>query len=385
LDRGDITLENNNKIAANVLPATTFRWLKLNDLQIDSPSQAAAAPYTKEFLSIGMEYNRDSDAVIRKTNETDSLPQNIKSLTVDSAEYGVSKEFVSECEDFCNSGLFVYIPEGETVTEPIRVTYELDQENAQVIDYNFIYAAANSKVTLVMDYSTLDAAEAYHNGAMKILAKEGASVTIIKIQRMNNQSRHIDSNYVRVDANAKVNFIQIELGSKYSVTNYKSTLNEGGEATIDSIYFGDGTRLIDLNYLMEHAGRRSISNIQTKGALKDHATKTFRGTIDFKKGAGKSEGSEEEYVILFDKTVKSNAVPLLLCSEDDVKGSHAASAGKVDSEKLFYMMSRGFTKEEAMKMIVEASFQPVIEKVPFEELRLIIAEEIHRRLLDEKV
>lgn len=385
MDRGDITLENNNKIAANVLPAATFRWLKLNNLQMDSPSQTAVTPYTKEFLSTGAEYNRDSHVIIRKMDETDSLPQNITSLTVDSAEYGVSKEFVSECEDFCNSGLFVYIPEGETVTEPIRVTYELDQENPQVVDYNFIYAAANSKVTLVMDYSTLDAAEAYHNGAMKILAKEGASVTIIKIQRMNNQSRHIDSNYVRVDANAKVNFIQIELGSKYSVTNYKSTLNEGGEATIDSIYFGDGTRLIDLNYLMEHAGRRSISNIQTKGALKDHATKTFRGTIDFKKGAGKSEGSEEEYVILFDKTVKSNAVPLLLCSEDDVKGSHAASAGKVDSEKLFYMMSRGFTKEEAMKMIVEASFQPVIEKVPFEELRLIIAEEINRRLLDEKV
>lgn len=363
----------------NTLPVTTFRWLKLNHLQLEAPLSKPGAAYHKEYLMDGSSC-ADKDVLLRKMNEPGMLPDNIEALVTKDTEYGVGTELIRECEDVYNSGILLYLPEDKKIETPIRLEYTLDQENSRVVDYNIIYAAANSRATIVIDYSTSDQAETTHMGAMKIYAREGSEITIVKIQRMNDLSYHFDSNIAHIDGNAKVNYIQVELGSKASVTNYKNTLNEAGEANLMSIYFGDGDRLIDLSYLMQHKGRRSKSNIQTRGALKDHAIKTFRGTIDFQPGASKSEGSEEEYVLLFDKKVKSNAIPLLLCSEDDVKGQHAASAGKVDSEKLFYMMSRGFNKEEAMKMIVEASFQPVIERIPIEELRSLISEEIKQRL-----
>jgi Fe-S cluster assembly scaffold protein SufB len=154
---------------------------------------------------------------------------------------------------------------------------------------------------------------------------------------------------------------------------------------LSSIYFGDGNRIIDLNYLINHIGRRTISNIETKGALKDRAKKVFRGTIDFKLGASRSKGIEEEYALLLDKEVKASSVPLLLCSEDDVEGQHAASAGQIDNEKLFYIMSRGISEKEAKKFIVEASFAPVIDKVPCEDLRDVIRDEIQRRLVDDGI
>jgi Fe-S cluster assembly scaffold protein SufB len=172
---------------------------------------------------------------------------------------------------------------------------------------------------------------------------------------MNNKSSFFDSCIAYIGIGAKVKYIQVEIGSKNSSTKYTCDLAEESETYVNSIYFGDGERNLDLNYLVNHFGRSSTSNIQIRGALKDRASKTFNGTIDFKKGSSKSKGSEEEYVILFDKTVKSTALPVLLCSEDDVKGKHAASAGKVSSDKLFYMMSRGINKEEAMKLLVEAS------------------------------
>ena len=372
----------------NILPATTYRWLKLNQLQLEIPDWDSKHSYHKEFLknsNYDINEQNTKDIVLKKMDASLLLPNHIKASLAKKIEYGVSKEVIEECERSYNSGVFVQVGKEKTILNPIRIDYALDQDNPQVTDFNLIYAEANSKLTIIMDYSNSDNSETIHKGATQIIAKEGSEVTLVKIQRMNDKSHHFDSIFSTVDYNATVNYIQVELGSKNSVTNYKSILNEAGKADLASIYFGDGKRTIDLNYLMEHKGRRSISNIQTKGALKDTAVKTFRGTIDFQLGASKSEGAEEEYVILLDKKVKSNAIPLLLCSEDDVKGHHAASAGKVDKEKLFYMMSRGFCKEEALKMIVEASFLPTIEKIADHELRSIIQKEIHRRLMNEKL
>lgn len=377
----------------NKLPVITYRWLKLNDISLDIPLKNSTIPYTKKYLKYKMiETMKDRKIIINKispsmlvTYDTGAREKDATLQAYKTSEYGVSKDLVAECENSYNSGLFVQVPEGITIDEPIRVEYSLDKSDPSVVDYNVIYARAGSKATIVIDYTTKDQSETYHNGAMKIYAEEGSNVTIVKIQRLNDNSHHFDSNIAYISPYATVSFIQLELGGKHSVTNYISDIKESGESSISSVYFGDGNRLIDLSYHMKHIGRRSISNIQTKGALKDYAVKTFRGTIDFKKGAGQSDGSEEEYVILLDKNVTSNAIPLLLCSEDDVKGQHAASAGKVDSDKLFYMMSRGFTREEAMKMIVEASFQPIIEHVPFADLRQIISDDIHRRIIDEKI
>ncbi len=371
----------NTTQALNTLPVITYRWLKLNHLPLDLCIEDRL-PYSKDYLS-NIPVDLDPEVILRKMNGPVLIPDNLSSLLRDTVNYGVSKELVELSEQNYNSGVFLYLPSGAAIAEPIHLEYTMDQANPQLLDYNIIYADTNSKVTLIVDYTTLDDTPSFHNGTMRIYAKEGAVVNIIKVQRMNSASEHFDSSIAFIDPHGTVNVTQVELGGKISVTNYINHLQEAGTAAIDSVYFGDGDRLIDLSYQNVHLGRRSISNIQTKGALKDRAIKTFRGTLDFKRGASQSEGSEEEYVILFDKTVKSNAIPLLLCEEDDVKGQHAASAGKVDPEKLFYMMSRGFNKEEAMKLIVEASFRSILDKIPLETLREQISEDIHRRLVHE--
>ena len=132
---------------------------------------------------------------------------------------------------------------------------------------------------------------------------------------------------------------------------------------------------------MIHRGARSISKIDTKGVLLDRAKKVFNGKLDFKRGARHSKGEEEEYVILLDPTVKSDSIPALLCEEDDVEGAHAVSAGQINEDKLFYLMSRGLDERESKKLIVEASFRPIIDKIPIEDLRREVKDEIERRLI----
>ena len=124
-----------------------------------------------------------------------------------------------------------------------------------------------------------------------------------------------------------------------------------------------------------------MSNIWVEGVLKDRAKKVFKGNIDFKKGCHKSKGSQMEEVLLLNSEVKTDSVPILLCGEEDVDGAHAASIGKIDEDELFYLMSRGFDYSEAQKLIIEARFNPIFDKIPEENLRRLLSEELNRRIL----
>ena len=117
-----------------------------------------------------------------------------------------------------------------------------------------------------------------------------------------------------------------------------------------------------------------------QGALKDNSVKKFKGDIDFKTGCKKGKGSENDACMLLSDTAKSIALPMLLCTEDDVEGEHSTSSGKADEKRLFYIMSRGLSHKEAIKLIVKAKFYSLIEKISEEELRQEVIDEIDRRL-----
>ena len=363
----------------NLLPAKTYRWLNVNHLKMDETIDKEIKAYNKKYVK----EVKDENIIIGRINNVVSFNQYMSNIKDDKIEYGISKRMVQMAEHMNNAGIFANVRKGATIKEPIIIEYRMDQDNDVVIDNNIIIAEEKSRATFIIDYSTTEDVNAFHNGALKVYAREGAYIKVIKIQRMNDSSLHLDSNVAIVEKDGNVDFIQVEFGSRKSVTNYMSNLKDGSQSNIETIYLADKEREMDLSYYMNHMGRRSISNMEVKGALKDRAKKVFKGTIDFKLGSSKSKGREEESVILFDKDVKSDAVPILLCTEDDVNGQHAASAGRVDEDKLFYMMSRGFSREEAMQLIVEASFNPIIDKIPLEDMRSIIREEIHNRLVME--
>ena len=84
--------------------------------------------------------------------------------------------------------------------------------------------------------------------------------------------------------------------------------------------------------------------------------------------------------MLLSETAKSIALPMLLCSEEDVEGNHSSSAGKIGEKELFYITSRGFELKEAMKLMVRAKFNKVLESITNDKLRKEIIEEIDKRL-----
>ena len=315
-------------------------------------------------------YHKQEGVVI---TPTPNQPETITQLVAEN-HYGPSDKHRTLTESFTNAGSFIEIKAGVVVEAPIVLQLEMNKDNPLLLDRHTIKVGKGSDVTLVLDYSDDDSA-VYHNGLLNIIAEQNAHIHVVKIQNLSDDSTHIYGGLSLLGRDANVRFNSIDLGAKLTVTDYSTYLHgENSRSVVNSIYLGEGKSKLDLGYNIYHKGRRTESDITVKGALLDETRKVFRGNLYFAKGAVKAKGAEQEYVILLNEKVRADSIPALLCDEDDVQGEHAASAGQVDADKLFYLMSRGLTEKEAKQLIIMASFATVIEQLPIEGLK----ERIHK-------
>ena len=265
--------------------------------------------------------------------------------------------------------------------EHFQIGFKFDNKNSVLIDNISIIANEDTKTTIIIKYASDDDIKAFHNGAIRVSAKENSTVNIILVNLINTKSNNFISIENVLESNATINYTLIDFGGKHSITKYYSNLlGECSNNNLDAIYLGKENQIFDLNYIGELRGVKSNIDIEVQGALKDNAKKHFKGTIDFKKGCKKATGNENEACMLLSDKAKSIALPMLLCSEEDVEGNHSSSAGKVGEKELFYIMSRGFELKEAMKLMVRAKFNKILENITDEDLKQKILEEIDKKL-----
>lgn len=263
----------------------------------------------------------------------------------------------------------------------VEIDFKLDKTNPNLAENIEITANEDTKSTIILKYETAEDVQAYHNAVIRAKAKKNAVLNVIIVNLMNELSNNFMAIQNEFEEDSKINYCIIDFGGKNSVTNYYSNISgERADNKLNTIYLGKNEQRFDLNYIVELYGEKSNIDIEVQGALKDNAKKNFKGTIDFKKGCKKATGNENENCMLLSDKAKSIALPMLLCSEEEVEGNHSSAAGKIGEKELFYIMSRGFELKEAMKLLVRAKFNKILEKVKNEELKKQILEEIDERL-----
>lgn len=261
----------------------------------------------------------------------------------------------------------------------LTITYNFDDNNTTLINNLEIIADGDSNILII--YKSNTDKKCFHNGKIKLISKENAKVDIAIVNLLNNNSDHFEEMENDLYADSTVNYTIIDIGGKNSITNYYS--NAKGEKSVNelqTVYLGIENQLKDLNYVAHLNGEKTVVNIDVQGVLKNTAKKNFKGTLDFKKGCKKAKGDENEFCMLLSDKAKSIALPMLLCTEDDVEGNHSTASGKVDANDLFYIMSRGIEYKEAIKLIVRARFHKIIENIKDGDIKQEILQEIDRRL-----
>ena len=159
----------------------------------------------------------------------------------------------------------------------------------------------------------------------------------------------------------------IDLGGHFKVNNLYTELYKESFNRINTIYLGDNNKL-DYNYHIKNIGVESTSNIITEGVLTNGAYKQHKGIIDFVEECKKSVGVEKENCIILDDKSISKSSPLLMCHEEDVEGEPGVSTGKIDKDKLFYLLSRGYTEDEAKRLIILSNFNEILHWINNEDI-----------------
>lgn len=280
-----------------------------------------------------------------------------------------------------NSGHIIKVERNNFIQEPIRVSYIIDNENKNLEDKNIIIAEEGSSIVVVIDYLSNPNIEAFHNGVTRVFADNESSVKIIKIQRLNEYSTHIDSNIAVVNRGANVEWVNLELGSKINITSYVSYLKGSkSKSSLYNAYFLDKNAQGDIYHSMVHIGEKSNSIIESSGVVKDITRKNYKGVISFKKGSKYSKGEQIEDVTLLNKGALVKSLPMSCSNENKVECFNKSTFKQVDSDKLLYYINKGFSEKEAKLLIIREKFNTVYSKIKDENLVREIENNIRKRL-----
>lgn len=345
-------------IKINETPVRTSRNFRVNNItinNIDIPNKL------DEFKNI---------EIIAQNITTDCNKENINLV------YGNGDVLLSNINKEKNSSLKITTTGNN---KQIKLVYSFDDKNLNLVNDVFLDIKHDSNI--VIQYCSNTKKECFHNGIVKLIVRENVKVNISIVNMLNNNSYNFDSIENDLEENSNLKYTIVDFGGKYSISNYYSNIvGNGAKNDLKSVYLGIDNQVKDINYIAHLRGEKTDINIDVQGALKDSAKKNFKGTIDFKRGCKKAKGDENEFCILLSPKAKSIALPMLLCTEDDVEGNHSTASGKVDQKSLFYIMSRGFSEKEAIKLIVRARFNKIIERIKDDEIKKEVLSQIDERL-----
>lgn len=345
------------KLKVNDTPVRTARNFKINNIEVELEIPEKIA----EFKNVEI------------INEKSTIDSEVSNLPL---TYGNGKILEELNYETANSKIRI---QTSSKKENIKIRYNFDNDNLNLINQIEIIATGDTNV--IIEYKSQTTQKCLHNGIIRTIADENAKLNVTIVNLLNEESDNFEAIENKLEKNSKVNYTIIDIGGKTSVSNYYSNvIGENADNDLKSIYLGIGEQRKDINYIAELRGTKTNIDIDVQGALKDSAKKNFKGTIDFKKGSKKAKGNENEYCMLLSDKAKSIALPMLLCTEEDVEGNHSTASGKVDEKQLFYIMTRGISYKEAVKLIVKSKFNKIIERISDEDLKEEVLSEIDKRL-----
>ena len=263
-----------------------------------------------------------------------------------------------------NTGTFIYVPKNTVLEKPIY----LHRHPTGLVTATrlLVILGENSEASFIDDYSCHCRKEgAIANSVVEIFAGDGARVRYVNLQRLGPDSHTYITHRTQLGADAEGYTIFATLGSAVSKINTGAILNgRGARSHIYGVAVGDAKQHVDHFTAHHHRANDSQSNIDFKVVLKDRAVSAYTGLIEIAEHAINCEAYQENRNLLLNKGTKAETIPELEILNDQVRCTHGATVGPIDPEMVFYLQSRGISKEEATRTIVAGFIEPTINKIP---------------------
>jgi Fe-S cluster assembly protein SufD len=282
------------------------------------------------------------------------------------------------------AGAFVHVRPGVIVTEPITIT--AIQATAGAMPWrSLIVVEDGAEVTVAEQYlSASEDLDGYFNPVTEVVVGENASVRYLCVQDLGERMWVLGSQRAEVGRDASLHWVGLGLGSGQGKLRMETNITgRGGSARVTGAYVGHGTQHLDYDTRQEHAAPDTTSNLAFRGILRDRATAVWSGMIRVDPGAQHTDAFQESRNLLLSDGAHADAIPGLEIEANDVRCTHAATIGRIDAEQVFYLMSRGLSRDEAERLLVGGFLEVIagrLEDSPF--LHDVVSSALERELAE---
>lgn len=284
---------------------------------------------------------------------------------------------------FAQDGVFIHIPDNQSVEHPIILRFVSDarEKNVGSQPRNIISVGKNAHVKLAEAFRTLGDQRSFTNSVTEIHVAEEANVQYYKVQNESENAYHIGTTQVRMLDRSHFYAGTVTLNGKFTRNNLNIVLDgEHCDAHMYGLYFPDGTQHVDNHTVADHQKPNSESNELYKGILRDKSKGVFNGKIFVRPDAQKTNAFQSCKNIVLSPDATMNTKPQLEIFADDVKCSHGTTTGQIDEEALFYMRSRGISQSEAMSLLMFAFCADVVSQIKIDSVREYLENVITQKL-----
>ncbi len=288
---------------------------------------------------------------------------------------------------FWTGGTLLYVPRNVEVEQPLHSLIALAGKGAADFSHTLVILEDHASATLLEETVSADEESAgLHVGSVELLVGKNARLCYVQLQNWNQKSYHFAHQAGRVEAGGSLQWTVGGIGAKLAHIHQDVHLDgRGAEAQVNGVTFAVDRQLLSYYTQQSHNAEDTHSDLLYKEVLRDKSRVVWRGMIRVEPEAQKTDGYQRSDALLLSPTARCDSIPGLEIEADDVRCTHGATAGRVDEEQVFYAMSRGLTKYEAMHMIVEGFFHSIYDRIRVPVVRETLSHAVEKKLGIERV
>ena len=265
-------------------------------------------------------------------------------------------------------GSFIYVPKGVKVDIPLQAYFRINTENMGQFERTLIIADEGSYLHYVEGCTAPTySSDSLHSAVVEIIVKKGARVRYTTIQNWSNNVYNLVTKRAAAYQDAVMEWVDGNLGSKLTMKYPSIYLMEpGAHGEILSLAFAGPGQHQDAGGKIVHAAPNTTSNIVSKSISKGGGRTSYRGLLKVYEGCDDVSASVRCDALMIDEDSRSDTYPTMEVDAKRVTIGHEATVGRLGTDELFYLQSRGIPEVEAAKMIVNGFVEPIVKELPME-------------------
>lgn len=264
----------------------------------------------------------------------------------------------------------VIVPRETSMATPVHLLFLSTQPELASHPRVLLVAESGSAVTVIEDYAALHDGAYFTNALTEVALAANAQVEHIRVQRESGQAFHMANCAVSLGAASRYHSVSIALGAQISRLDLQVLQTaDAAECSLDGLALIGAEQLADTHTFIDHAKPHGVSRQLHKCIVGGAAHAVFNGKVMVRPGAQKTDSAQSSRNLLLSAKALVDTQPQLEIFADDVKCTHGATVGQLDSEEVFYLQSRGLNETVARNLLTYAFGAEVIDRIPVASLR----------------